>query len=151
MAQQQSFTVNTHPGRRVSVTARALRRYLTERFRELGLGAGQYLYLLYLFDSEGCTQEELARRAFMDCGCTARALHKLEQDGLIRREQLETDRRCNRILLTDKAREARDACWNVLVEAEAQLTCGLTETELDQLESLLARLEKNSRAMAGEE
>lgn len=142
--------MNSRPGRRVSVTARALRRYLSERFGELGLGAGQYLYLLYLFDEEGCTQEELARRAFVDCGCTARALRKLEDEGFVTRRPHEEDRRRNRVLLTQKAKRSRQRYQDVLVEAEARLTSGFSSEELRQLEGLLERLEANARRMADE-
>ena len=85
-----------------------------------------YIFLAELFDSDGCTQDELTQRIYVDKALTTRALTKLEQSGYIRREKDERDARINRIFLEQKALDIEDEFWEILLNWSTVTEQGMT-------------------------
>lgn len=134
-------------GRRVSVIARALRLHLSARLADLGLDQGRYVFLTSLLRRDGCSQDDLARRLYVDKACTARALGRLEADGWVRREAVESNRRMNRLLVTEAGAELAPRIFSVLTETGEQLLDGFDEDEKARFLAMLKRVEANARRL----
>ena len=104
---------------------------------------GQWYFLRTLWDEEGLSQRELSRRVGTTEPTTVSALRLLVRNGMIERVRNPKDRRTINIYLTDKARDMKTELMPVAFEANDIATKGLTDTELDQLRSLLKKVRKN--------
>ena len=91
-------------GRYVSQMYRKGNAYIGKQLSDIGVGSGQFMFLLELYRKDGRSQEELSEILSIDKGTTARAIKKLEGDGFLYRERDENDKRAYKIYLTDKGR-----------------------------------------------
>lgn len=72
--------------------------------RELGIGAVDCIFLLFIFSNEGINQEQLSTLLAIDKSATAKAMKSLERSGFILRSQSAQDKRAKQVFSTDKAR-----------------------------------------------
>ncbi len=87
---------------------------------------------------EPMTMRSLAERARCDPSSVTYIVDKLEEAGLVERTPHPTDRRSKVIVATDEGARARTA---IITEfSRASVLSRLDQAELDQLESLLAKL-----------
>ncbi|MBB4007009.1 MarR family winged helix-turn-helix transcriptional regulator [Allorhizobium taibaishanense] len=84
--------------------ARLLRKRFEQRTRDIGLTRTQWQTLVYLARLEGASQKQLAEMMEVEPITLARVADKLCEKGLIERRPDETDRRINRLHLTDLSR-----------------------------------------------
>lgn len=100
--------------------ARTHRAYAGELHRDVGLYPGQELLLMRLLERDGQTQSELLSAAGLDHSTVSKALKRMREAGLLRREPAEHDRRAMRVWLTDKGRSMRapiEDIWSTLEAA----------------------------------
>ena len=69
-----------------------------------GITSAQYAVLRVLWECDGVTGGEISDRTRIDCATLTGIIDRLEALGLALREAHPTDRRANRILLTDAGR-----------------------------------------------
>ena len=79
--------------------------FFLKELSHLGLGYGQFNFLMELYRKDGVRQEDLCLNLKIDKGTTARAIKKLEIEDFIIRVNDEKDKRAYRIFLTEKAME----------------------------------------------
>ncbi|PZG16393.1 MarR family winged helix-turn-helix transcriptional regulator [Nonomuraea aridisoli] len=99
--------------------ARAHRGYAAGLLRELGLHPGQELLLMQLMDRDGQTQSELLESVGLDHSTVSKSLRRMQEAGLVVREQAPHDRRATLVRLTEKGRAMREPIermWAVLEE-----------------------------------
>lgn len=125
------------------VAFRGFSRLMEKRTLQRDISAGQWRFLRQLWREDGITQRELSDRVGMREPTTVVALKSLEASKLIRREKSKTDRRKIHIYLTPHARtlEAILAPFNAEVHDIA--TAGMSDDEVDLLQSLLRRVIAN--------
>lgn len=84
---------------------------------------------------------ELARRVVLSRSTLTHLAARLEHEGLLRRERVDTDRRGAYATLTDKGREAMRKAWPVYAQGIAgYFAAHLSEAEAAQLRDLLSRV-----------
>ncbi|HIT09591.1 MAG TPA: MarR family transcriptional regulator [Candidatus Merdivicinus faecavium] len=132
----------------ISRTARCAQLYRSERFEELGLNGGQYIYITCACRSPGISQEQMARQILVNKSNVCRQLAQLEQNGFIRREPDTKDRRVLRVYPTEKAEKALPLIQRVLADWRDYLTDGFTEQERETLDALLERVLERAAAYA---
>jgi len=86
------------------------------------------------------TAGELARRAELTSGAMTSRLDALEKEGLVRRLRDPGDRRSVLVELTDEGRDKHEQGMGIQAQKEALLAEALTDTEKEQLNSLLRRV-----------
>lgn len=116
---------------------------LEKSLKPLGVPYGQFMYILCICDHEGLSQEKLSAELQIDKGSVARTVSALEKQGFIERVPSTEDRRQNRLLPTEKAREAYVKITQVIRRQEARLVKNLSEIEEDLLRSLLDKIIEN--------
>ena len=80
-------------GRYISQIHRKGGSFISKELSGLGVGAGQFMFLLELYRGDGRSQEDLAETLNIDKGTTARAIKKIEEEGFLTREKDEIDKR----------------------------------------------------------
>ena len=113
--------------------------FFLKELSHLGLGYGQFNFLMELYRQDGIRQEDLTLKLNIDKGTTARAIKMLEAEGFIIKKEDKDDKRAYRIFITDKGIYHRDAIYKVAKEWENNLTKNLTEEEKETMISLLKK------------
>lgn len=116
--------------------------YLGREYKEYGIGAGQYQFLVYLYIKDGLTHDELTEKIGVDKAITTRVISKLQAEGYVTKVQDENDKRKHYIYLTDYAKEKRDVILEISKEWEKELTKDISEEELEQLYKIFRKMTK---------
>ena len=113
--------------------------FFLKELSHLGLGYGQFNFLMELYRKDGVRQEDLSINLKIDKGTTARAIKKLEIEDFILRVPDEKDKRAYRIFLTEKAMEHKNDIYKVAKSWEENLTKNLTFEEKEIILNLLKK------------
>lgn len=129
--------------RDIGVIARALDSISNIEFKEVDLTRGQYLYLVRICENPGIIQEKLAELIKVDRTTTARAITKLEKNGMIKKVQDQKNRKIRHLYPTSKG----EAVYPLIIrenEYSNQVALqGITEEEAQQLKTLLEKVRAN--------
>ncbi len=112
-----------------------------ERFRRHGMSVARFDVLNHAGRDEGRTQQELAGKLLVTKGNITQILDAMERDGLIVRHK---DGRCNRIFLSD---EARDRRGEMIAEQEAALAGSFSALSAGEQKELVRLLRKVDRSL----
>ncbi len=123
--------------------ARALDSIANIEFKEFSLTRGQYLYLVRIYENPGIIQEKLAELIKVDRTTAARAIAKLEKNGLIEKQPQADNKKNKSLFVTNKGAKIAP-----IIQAENQYSNKVdlkdfSEPEMQQLAAYLARVEKN--------
>ena len=92
---------------------------------------------------DGCSQLDLVRRTHLKAPTVSITLRRMEEEGLVRREQDPEDLRIMRIRLTESGNEHIRTVHERLHEVDEVLMQGFTPDEVAQLLGLLERMRDN--------
>jgi MarR family transcriptional regulator, transcriptional regulator for hemolysin len=143
----QGWNPFSHPGHFFSRISRGLARVGDARLREFGFATAHLPVLTALKDGARMSQTELARWAKVEQPTMAQMLTRMERDGIIRREPDPADRRGSLVSLTKQALARLPAGREVLKQANADMTRGLTNKEVETLIGLLKHVLANVEEM----
>ena len=94
-----SFTHN------LNIISRCTKMERGAALKEYGLCGGQAMYLFRLCHEPGLSQDELARRLYVNKSNVARQVARLEQQGYVIRKSSQEDKRVQLVYPTEKAIE----------------------------------------------
>lgn len=129
-------------GRLVSILYRKNQVYLNVVLKQLNLTAAELPVLTYLLGHNGVSQEELSSYLVIDKASTARVVQSLLEKGFLRKEKDQSDRRANKVFLTELAYEQKDKIFNHLQHWSAFLQEGLDEDSVDTMFKVLEDMVK---------
>jgi DNA-binding MarR family transcriptional regulator len=112
-----------------SLLAKSFSRALQERGQKLGFAPGQFPVLLELWREEGLTQKQLLDRLDIEQATMANTLARMERDGLVVRKKHPTDKRAQKIFLTDEARAMEAEAKQAAIAADQSLFSGFRQFE----------------------
>ena len=132
-------------GRLISILYRKNQIYLNAAMKPLNITTAEQPILMYLYPHNAVTQEEISTYLQVDKALTARTVQSLIKKGLVTKEKDEKDKRCNKISLTQKGLDMREAMiekfsgWNKIVlegmdEAKQELLFELLEEMVEKTE-----------------
>lgn len=125
--------------------------FVGREMSRLGFGPGQFFFLTALYGEEGVSQDELSKRVGVDKSNTSRALAKLEQYGLIRRQSDPHNHRVKKVYLEDRALRVRNEFKKIQTRWNEALLCGFSETEKRALLSAVKKMAANAETVLCEE
>lgn len=132
-------------------TARLMRRRVDLRARALGLTYAQVRALGLLARDEGASQATLADRLELEPISLCRLVDRLEEGDWVRRQDDPSDRRINRLYLTEKARRLIAGLRLLGEEVQAEALTGLSDDQKARLTESLAAIRANlTRLDAGD-
>lgn len=120
--------------------------YFNERLAPYHLGAGQQFFMSRIAAAPGISMAELAQIGTFDNGTVTRAVRRLADEGYIRMEGSEADRRVKRLYPTEKGEALVEPLAKMRAEWFEAVTQGFTEEEKLLSGALLGRMAENARA-----
>ncbi|WP_125567802.1 MarR family winged helix-turn-helix transcriptional regulator [Companilactobacillus insicii] len=129
--------------RPIGVIARALDSISNIEFKEVDLTRGQYLYLVRICENPGIILEQLANLIKVDKTTAARAVQKLEKNGMIERRSDATNKKIRLLFPTYKGKRVYPFIARENEYSNSVALRGLSDTEQEQLFDLLLKVETN--------
>ena len=114
-----------------------------QMMREHGVTRAQWLVLAFLYREDGPTQAELADRLSLGRVSLGGILDRLEAAGWVRRERDASDRRANRVWLTDQVRGVQRRMQHGVDALNAISLEGLSRRRIDDLIDTLFIIKRN--------
>ena len=111
------------------------------RLIRCGLTRTEMRILLMLYKSDGCSQEKMAKTIPVNRSNVGRSLKKLERMSLVRRVVDHSDRRVNRVFLTQKGSALKSEINQTLSFIRDVFSRALSAEEIEKLETLLVRVD----------
>jgi DNA-binding MarR family transcriptional regulator len=134
-------------GRYINCIHMMSRSYLNRELEPLGIGSGQYYFLLVLYKIDGASQDEITEKVLVDKATTTRAIAKLENLGLVERRKDARDHRRYHVHITEKGWKLKPKIREVLDRWTESVLNGFEPEERENLLDYLQRLELNSEAL----
>jgi DNA-binding MarR family transcriptional regulator len=108
-----------------------------------GVRAGQQFILTCLWETDGLTPGEIARRLELSTPTVTRATTRMEAAGLLRREAHEGDARLVRLRLTPRGRQLETIMADEMAALSARALAGLSDAERDECVRFLRTIRTN--------
>lgn len=129
-----------HTMRYINTIARCANLHQDEALQSAGLSSYQSAYIPIICRKPGITQDQIARELHVNRSSVTRQMTALEDAGFITRQRCTGDRRAIQVYPTDKALEVLPLVRKARQTWRALLLEGMTDTEREALDKLLARL-----------
>ena len=133
----------------VSEIARCAALFRQEELTPLWLKSCHSSYLDAICTCPGITQDQLARRIFINKSNVARQLAILEEDGYVERRQAPDDKRAIQVFPTQKAKDAMPEIIRIFRAWEAFVAQDLSEEERKALVAMLEKMKARSADWMG--
>ncbi len=108
-------------GKLIAMISRGCTIYFNNRLEQYNINKTQMHILFEIHYQKEINQEQIASLCNMDKGSVTRSIRKLEDNGFIKREIDENNRRQNKISLTKKGEETFNKTLTILKESEKEL------------------------------
>jgi DNA-binding MarR family transcriptional regulator len=131
--------------------ARLMRRAFDRRVKHLGLTRSQWFVLVYLYRTDGQTQQHLADELDMERAPLSKLLDRLESGGWLMRRADPNDRRANRVYITTKIDPLMAECISAGENLTDDIFSNIDEKAREEFLSVLVRAKSNLIAMDQEE
>jgi DNA-binding MarR family transcriptional regulator len=129
------FPLDESPGFVIYLTATKFKASLARAFQAGGfdITPEQWAILNRLWESEGQHQSTLAESTSKDRHNVARIVHLLEKNGFVYRKADPTDKRCQRVFLTDLGRSVKTGMIEIVLNHLGKAFEGMTHEEIETL------------------
>ncbi len=131
-------------GRRVNLLYRLSMRHVRNEMKKLGIGVGDYSFLIISYFLPGLSQDELSRHMHVDKSYTARAVAKLEKMGLVERRPDPESHRIKRVFLTQMAMDMEDEFFGILTAWQNILVKDIDPGDLKIIRGGLDKMMENA-------
>lgn len=125
----------------------AINRKLSRNFRQYNveLTPEQWTVLLYLWEKDGVTQQELCNATFKDKPSMTRLIDNMERANLVVRIASKTDRRTNLIHLTKTGKDLEEKSRYIANKTLKEALRGLSIEELSVSQEVLRKVFSNTK------
>ncbi|GAA0738119.1 MarR family transcriptional regulator [Clostridium oceanicum] len=130
-------------GKHIGIINRMGKCYISKKLEKYNIGSGQYIFLIYLFNNNGMSQENISEALHINKGTTARAIKKLEKEGYVYREIDGNDKRINRIFITKEGLNIKKVIYESIKKWNEIVYKDFEKEEKESMVNLLERAIKN--------
>lgn len=125
----------------------AINRKLSRNFRlnDMEITPEQWTVLLYLWEKDGVTQQELCNATFKDKPSMTRLIDNMERQHLVIRVPDKKDRRTNKIHLTENGKKLEEKTRFIANKTLKEALHGLTLEELRISQEVLRKIFTNTK------
>ena len=131
--------------------AKLLREAADEAMSRHGVRVGQHIVLTVLWEQDGLTPGEVARRLDAATPTIVNTATRMEEAGLVIRRPDPADARLVRLYLTARGRAARDPVREARAALERQATATLNAAEREHLPAALTKIIAQLRSAEAED
>lgn len=135
---------------KILAIARCNTQYRSEKMADFGLKACHTSYLMQICANPGISQDRLAQQIFINKSNVARQAAFLEEEGYIRRQPSQADRRVVELYPTDKALALLPQIRELLTDWERYITEDVTQEEVETVTRVLAKIADKAAAWMGD-
>lgn len=114
-----------------------------ELLESIGLYRGQPPVLMALWEKDGLTHSDLARRLDITRATMTKMVQRMERTGFLTRQPDALDQRISRVYLTEQGRLVRERLQELFQTIEAETFAGLSESECSSLKSCFTKIRAN--------
>lgn len=129
----------------VNQLARLFAQRLERRLAAYGVPLGQFPLLLVLWEEEGLTQSEIARRLDFEQPTVANTLKRMIRDGLVETAPDPANRKQVLVHLTRRARQLRGPLTKAASEVNGEAAAAMPSGEVTKFRETIADLIKTFR------
>jgi len=122
---------------------RAQRNVANETLAEIGLHAGQELFLGQLWQQDGLAQSQIVEQMCVQPPTVSKMLDRMERSGLVLRRPDPEDSRISRVYLTEQGRNLQQGVCTMWDQLEKKIVEGLSVEERILLRRLLLQVHEN--------
>jgi len=131
-------------GRFISCIYRYSQFNIAKKLYFYKIGRGQFSFLMTLYNCDGISQENIAKKVRIDKSTAARAVKKLMDEGYVIKERDLSDKRAYKVFLTEKAIKIKPEIIKIVSEWSEALLSDFTEEERKILIKFLKKIVKNA-------
>jgi DNA-binding MarR family transcriptional regulator len=131
-------------GKYFSRIYRFSKTYQDQELKHLGIGSGQFGFMMILLRTEGISQSKLSEISKLDKTTIARSIRPLIENDYVVRGKDPDDRRGYKLLLTDSGRSLGPELIRIQMDLERQLLENFTSEEIELLSGFLRRMNENA-------
>lgn len=118
--------------------------FLNRSLSDHKISAAENYILMYLFQRDNITQDEIASYFAIDKGSISKSVHRLEENGYVLKEPNPDNRRENRIALTKLGRQRFSESRRLLDEWHKAVMKDISKDEFRQLNIILSKMAANA-------
>jgi DNA-binding MarR family transcriptional regulator len=125
----------------------AINRNLYRNFRPNGIDISpeQWTVLLYLWEKDGVTQQELCNATYKDKPSMTRLINNMEHRDLVRRDANDNDKRVNLIHLTEKGKGLEVRMRIITSRTLKNAFNGIANEDIDTCQKVLRQIFENTQ------
>ena len=127
----------------LGLICRTQRGQMNDALTDIGLYAGQEMFLWQLWRQDGLTQSQMVERMCVQPPTVSKMLDRMEKAGLVTRQPDSEDSRISRVYLTEQGRKSERAVCDVWNTLERRLIENMTVEERILLRRLLLQVHEN--------
>ena len=135
---------------KILAIARCNTQYRSEKMAAFDLKACHTSYLMHVCANPGISQDRLAQLIFINKSNVARQVAVLEEEGYIRREPSQADRRAMELYPTDKALALLPQIQQLLGDWEQLITEDVTQEEMEIATRVLEKMRQKAADWMGD-
>ncbi len=132
--------------RNINIISRCAHTYRSDCLEGSGLGSSHYFYILLICADPGISQDQIAKRLYINKSSVTRAIAVLEENGFVERHPSEEDKRIVRVFPTDKAKEILPEVRRIARAWNAFLLSDLEEEEKLQFLTTLEKITQKAQS-----
>lgn len=127
------------------IASLAVARRMQKNFRAAGLDITieQWGILYHLWKEDELSQQELCYRSYKDKPSITRLVDNLEKQNLVERKGSDTDRRINKICLTEEGRNLQDKTIELANQTMDEALVGVSKDQIDLVRQVLQKVYDN--------
>ena len=137
------FSADQHVGTALRETFRCFAKALSVQMEPFGLSLNMWFVLRALWETDGMSQVDLARRLEVTPAAMVGIVNALQDLGLVARRPSQTDRRAVRVHLTPNGEGLRARATGQALQVDARALRGLSPAEVETMLKLMAKLRGN--------
>ena len=115
-----------------SILYRAAQKHFDRIFNDIGLGYGQVLFLIYIYENEGIAMSKLADLGNFDKGTITHSVNRLVDMEYVRVETNASDRRVKKLYTTAKSQKIITRIYNERQKWWEHLFAGIDSEDVDK-------------------
>ena len=108
-------------GKLIAIISKGQTIYMNRKLDEFGINSTQLHLLFEISNQDDINQEKIASRCNINKGAVARSIKKLEDKGLVIRQIDSTNRRQNKVSLTENGKDILDKSVKMIKEWEDEI------------------------------
>lgn len=133
-----------HIGRKIILASKTIQHAFDLELRnKVGITLAQWRAINILTTENGITQREIAEKLGLDASSLIPLIDRLETKELVKRKSDKSDRRINRLYLTNRAESLVDSMHTCALSVRKTLTRNITVDQLEATHLILNRICQN--------